>query len=443
MTMASGKQLRDDRPPSWMAEWEPPLDRDPLGVLERAAEGRDKGLVKKRNKEMTKDDPEFFRGAAGVMAADLAASRSQVSGVWVDICGDAHIGNFGTYGSPERQMLFDINDFDEARYAPWEWDLCRLAASAVVVARAREMDTQQQDGAARAVCTAYAETVAKLGRGPLVDRWYRMTRWESLETADLALGRSDDDDLLSRAAELIKDDRVRKQRATVEELTNSSGGFNKDKRKDGTPRQTPIDDLRADEVRQSLAAYRDTLPAGLRRVLGGYQPTAVAIRPVGAGSLGLRSYIVLMRGRNRSDALILQVKEATPSQLEFGLDPTPSRHEGERVVRLQQMLQGASDPLLGWTSIGKQQYYVRQFRDMKGAPELDDLEALDLVALGRLCGTTLARAHARSASSAEGQLRRMSAYIGDSVELCDAVVKFAHTYAGVTTRDRDLLDSNK
>jgi uncharacterized protein (DUF2252 family) len=442
MAMASGKQLRDDRSPTWMAEWEPPPDRDPMGVLERAAEGRDEDLVRKRNKEMAKDDPAFLRGAAGVMAADLAASRSQVSGLWVDICGDAHIGNFGTYGSPERQMLFDVNDFDEARYAPWEWDLCRLAASAVVVARDRKMDTQQQDGAARAVCAAYAETLAKLGRGPLVDRWYRMTRWASLDSADLALGGGDDDDLLRRAAELIKREDVREQSDTVKKLTGGSGRFNQDK-KDGKRRQMPIDDGRADEVRQSLGAYRDTLPAGLRRVLGGYQPTAVAIRPVGAGSLGLRSYIVLMRGRNRSDALILQVKEATPSQLEFGLDPTPPRHEGERVVRMQQMLQGASDPLLGWTSIGEEQYYVRQFRDMKGAPELDDLAALDLVALGRLCGTTLARAHARSASSAEGQLQRMSAYVGDSGELCDAVVKFAHTYAGVTTRDRDLLDSKK
>ena len=150
-----------------------------------------------------------------------------------------------------------------------------------------------------------------------------------------------------------------------------------------------------------------------------------------------------MRGRSRSDALILQVKEATPSQLEFGLDPTPPRHEGERVVRMQQMLQGASDPLLGWTSIGDEQYYVRQFRDMKGAPELDELEALDLVALGRLCGTALARAHARSASSAEGQLQRMSTYLGDSAELSDAMVKFAHTYAGVTTADRDLLATRK
>jgi uncharacterized protein (DUF2252 family) len=439
MAMASGMQLLVDRPPTWMAEWRPPRDRDPMYVLRRAAAGRDKDLVRRRNKEMAKDDPAFFRGAAGVMAADLAASRSSGSGLWVDICGDAHIGNFGTYGSPERQMIFDINDFDEARYAPWEWDLCRLAASAVVMARDRNMDAQQQDGAALAVCAAYTGTLAKLGRGPLVARWYTMTQWESLEPDDLALG-SDDDDLLGRAAGLIKQDDVREQADTVKQLTDGSGGFNQDKKK-GKPRQTPIDDERADEVRQSLGAYRETLPAGLRRVLGGYKPVAVAIRPVGAGSLGLRSYIVLMRGGKRSDALILHVKEATPSQLEFGLDPTPPRHEGERVVRMQQMLQGASDPLLGWTSIGEEQYYVRQFRDMKGAPELDELEGPDLVALGRLCGTALARAHARSASSVEGQLNQMSAYVRDFEELCDAVVRFAHSYADVTTRDRKLLAS--
>jgi uncharacterized protein (DUF2252 family) len=439
--MASGKQQRDNRPPTWMSEWQPPPDRDPMGVLERAAAGRDKGLVRKRNKEMAKDDPGFFRGAAGVMAADLAASRSSGSGLWVDICGDAHIGNFGTYGSPERQMIFDINDFDEARYAPWEWDLCRLAAGAVVVARDRKMDTQQQDDATRAVCTAYAGTLAKLGKGPLVARWYTMTQWESLTPEDLALG-SHDDDLLDRAAALIKQDDIREQADTVKQLVNGSGRFHEDKKK-GKPRQTPIDDERADQVRQSLAAYRETLPTGLRRVLGGYKPVAVAIRPVGAGSLGLRNYIVLMQGGKRSDALILQVKEATPSQLEFGLDPTPPRHEGERVVRMQQMLQGASDPLLGWTSIGEEEYYVRQFRDMKGAPELDELEGPDLVALGRLCGTALARAHARSASSAEGQLQRMSAYMRDSDELCEAVVRFARTYADVTTHDRELLATKK
>jgi uncharacterized protein (DUF2252 family) len=440
--MAAGKQLRDDRPPTWMAEWEPRPDRDPIGVLKRAATGRDTDLVKRRNKEMAEDDPAFFRGAAGVMAADLGATRSRASGLWLDICGDAHIGNFGTYGSPERQMLFDVNDFDEARYAPWEWDLCRLATSAVVVARERELDARGQDAAARAVCTAYAKTLAKLARGPLVDRWYGMTLWESLKPADLALGRSDDDDLLGRAVRLIDRDDVPTQADTVEKLTDGSGAFNEDRTKKGKRRQTPIDNERADEVRRSLAVYRDTLSPGLRRVLAGYMPGAVAIRPVGAGSLGLRSYIVLMRAaRSRSDALILHVKEATPSQLEFGLDPAPPRHEGERVVRLQQMLQGASDPLLGWTSIGDEQYYVRQFRDLKGAPDLEKIDGPELVALGRLCGTTLARAHARSASSAEGQLRLMSGYIGDGDQLCDAVVRFAHTYAGITTRDRELLAS--
>jgi uncharacterized protein (DUF2252 family) len=442
---AYGKELRKTRPPDWMASWKPDPSREPLAVLERAAVGRDPELVDERNKTMAEDDPEFFRGAAGVMASDLRTSRRETSDIWLDVCGDAHMGNFGTYGSPERHRLFDLNDFDEARSAPWEWDICRLAASAVVTARHLKFAKRRQADVAGTLCAAYAETLADLASRQLVDRWYMMTGCDSVEPGDLALRELDRraKDLVRSAEALLTPRKIRTQETTIDELTDGSGAFH-----DDNGNQTPIDGKRAAEVRAALEPYRDTLPRGLRRVLSGYTATAVAKRPVGAGSLGLRNYLVLVRGRHDKDALVLQVKEATPSQLEFGLDPVPMRHEGKRVVRMQQMLQGASDPLLGWTSMrGDEAYYVRQFRDMKAAPDLDELDFARLRLLARLCGTTLARAHARSASSVDGTLVRMSGYIGGSPKeysgFRDAVTVFADTYAAVTSGDRRVLDESR
>jgi len=442
---AYGRELRKTSPPAWMASWEPDRSRDPLAVLERAALGRDPELVDERNNAMAKDDPAFFRGAAGVMASDLRTSRQETSDIWLDVCGDAHVGNFGTYGSPERHRLFDLNDFDEARTAPWEWDICRLAASAVVTARHLKLAKRRQADVAGTLCAAYAETLADLASRQIVDRWYMMTRCGSVEPGDLAVCEQDRGakDLVRNADALLTPKKIRTQEATIDELTDGSGAFHDD---DG--KQTPIDGKRAADVRGALAAYRDTLPRGLRRVLTGYTATAVAKRPVGAGSLGLRSYLVLVRGRDDKDALVLQVKEATPSQLEFGLEPVPVRHEGKRVVRMQQMLQGASDPLLGWTSMrGDEVYYVRQFRDMKAAPDMDELDFGGLLLLARLCGTTLARAHARSASSVDGTLIRMSGYIGGSPKeyagFRDAVTAFAVTYAAVTSYDRRVLAESR
>jgi uncharacterized protein (DUF2252 family) len=391
---------------------------------------------------MAEDDPTFLRGAAGVMARDLAASRSDVTGVWVDVCGDAHLGNFGTYGSPERHRLFDLNDFDEARAAPWEWDVCRLATSAVVTSRHLKLDEREQANVAGAAVAAYAETIAALATGPLIDRWYTMARCGALGHADIATREGDAgaDELLANAAGLLEADDGRTQAKTVEKLTGESGAFHDD---DG--KQEPIDGRRAADVRRAYKAYLDTLPRGLRRLLSGYRATSVAKRPVGQGSLGLRNYLLLVEGGAANDALILQVKEATPSQLDFGLDPLRVRHEGKRVARMQWTLQGASDPLLGWTSIGDQAYYVRQFRDMKSAPDLDDLDHPALNLFARLCGTTLARAHARSADSVRGTLGRIAGYVGGSADeyagFREAVVSFAHAYADVTAEDRRLLAS--
>jgi uncharacterized protein (DUF2252 family) len=434
----AGVRLRATKPPDWLERWRPPKRRKPLAVLERAAEGRDPEEVEKRNEDMAEDAPTFFRGAAGVMAMDLGPSLADVTGLTVDVCGDAHLGNFGQYGSPERHRLFDLNDFDEARPGPWEWDICRLAASAVVTARHVKLSDKQQSALVEAAIGAYAETLAVLADGPLIDRWYAMTRCTALGRPDLAISARDTDEkgLRQLARSLVKEDKERTQRATVDELTED-GAFKVMKK------QEPIDGKRAKRVRQAYIAYRRTVPRGLRRLLDGYEPVAVTKRRVGEGSLGLRNYLLLVHGRDSDDGLILQVKEATPSQLDFALDRYRVRHEGRRVARMQWTLQGATDPLLGWTSMGDEQYYVRQFRDWKSAPELAELDAPALTVFARLCGTALARAHARSPDAEGETLARISGYIGRPDDgytgFRDAVTAFARTYADVTAQDREAL----
>ena len=425
----------------WFADWKPPRDRDPLKILAKAAEGRDPEAVEERTKAMIQKGSvsTFFRGAAGVMASDLGSDRSGTTGSEVDLSGDAHLGNFGTFGSPERVRVFDLNDFDEARLGPWEWDVCRLAASAVVTERDRGSDAEDQIETAGEAVAAYAQTVARLAAAPLIDRWYTITRCDELHYRDLAIGSDEDgaDDALARARFLLQANRKRTQAATVAKLTKD-GEFHDD---GGDQRR--LRGKRADAVRAAYPSYRETVPPGLRRLLQGYQPTSVAERAVGQGSLGLRNYLLLLAGDAKKDALILQVKEASPSQLEFGLGEIPQPHEGRRVVELQRAMQGASDPLLGWTSIGAEQYYVRQYRDMKSAPDLTDEELghRDLVVFARLCGTTLARAHARSAEGAN--IDDINDAVGDGTHdrgaFRDALVQFGCTYADVSSADQDRL----
>jgi uncharacterized protein (DUF2252 family) len=449
---ATGAKLRAAKPTSWLSDWQLPAGHDATGVLDRAAEGRDEKLVMRRNKEMGDDAPTFLRGAAGVMAADLAETEHATTGIRLEICGDAHAGNFGMYGSPERIRVFDITDFDEARPGPWEWDVCRLATSVVVTARDRRVDPDGEKAAAAATVAAYCAALSELADGALIDRWYALARPKALTARDLAV--ADDDaasaDAVARAQRLLDDAGDRTQAKTVKNLT-ADGEFTDD---GGDQAPLAHGDPQAEAVRLAYGAYVKTLPDALGRLLRGYEATAVATRPVGQGSLGLRNYLLLLQGPRAKDALILQVKEATPSQLDFGLEPYSSVHEGERVVRMQRSLQGVSDPLLGWTSIDGQAFYVRQFRDRKGSPTLEvdegqdiDDYADDLAAFGRLCGVTLARAHARVAEDAGGELARINAYLGAGRhghrQFQESVVAFARTYADVTEEDRRSLARSK
>jgi uncharacterized protein (DUF2252 family) len=429
------------RPPpwSWLRDWKPPADRDAARELARAEEGRDPEFVQKRKEAMAADAPTFLRGAAGVMAVDLASTREHATGIEIEICGDAHLGNFGMYGSPERVRVFDLTDFDEARPGPWEWDVCRLAASVVVTARDRGVDRAGQERGVRATIAAYCTAVEELASLPLIERWYAFARGKKLKRGDLADagGR-----VLARAQDLLDGADDATQRGTVKDFT--AGGEFK-----AGDRVTPLADdaPKSTSVRASYDGYVENLSDALGRLLRGYRPAAVAERPAGQGSLGLQNYLLLVRGRRKKDALILQVKEATPSQLGFGLEPYPAEHEGERVVRMQRALQAVSDPLLGWTLVDGQDFYVRQFRDRKGTAELLRPKgqkaanyADDLAAFGRLCGVTLARAHARAA---DGRLTEIGENLGAGskrhARLADALVGFARTYADVTEDDHRAL----
>jgi len=419
----------------WLAEWEPSDDRDPLHIIDEAAEGRDQRLVERRERIMADGGAfTFYRGAAGVMAADLGQLKPHTTGFEVDIVGDAHIGNFGMYGSPERSRVFDVNDFDEAARGPWEWDVVRLATSAVVMEQDRGSDSDRQRATAEAAVAAYAQTAAALAEGPLIDRWYTMTRCDEPGCRDIAVEIKGSEKTLKPVKQMLRADPKRTQAQTVAKFTRD-GQFVEVKDK-----VAPIDDDRAEKVRATFEDYESTIEPGLQRLLHGYTPSAVARVFAGQGSLGVRNFLMLVTGRRHDDALILQLKEATTSALGYGgIDVTGAPHEGERVIGLQQALQAVSDPLLGWTSIGDEQYYVRQWRDMKSSPTLTEKRfgRKDREAYARLCGTTLARAHSRTI---EGDgITPISESIGDGKAFKKAVLQFARTYADVNRADQTLL----
>jgi uncharacterized protein (DUF2252 family) len=430
-------------PSTWLQEWKAPAGRDAAGVLTRAEDDRDPELVRQRKEDMSGNAFTFLRGAAGVMAADLAPTRGETTGIEVSICGDAHLANFGMYASPERTRVFDITDFDEARRGPWEWDVCRLAASVVVTAREAKVDRDGQERAVRAAVAAYCDAVAELAEVPLVDRWYALARAQALGRADLGAARGAAK-AVARAQRMLDDAKDDTQRKTVKEFAPARA-FRATEETKATP--LADDDPKATSVRASYEPYVETLSPALARLLRGYEPTAVASRPSGQGSLGLQNYLLLVCAPRRKDALVLQVKEATPSQLAFWLDPDPAEHEGERVVRMQRALQAVSDPLLGSTKVARQDFYVRQFRDHKGTADLVRPKeqtpadfAKGLAAFGRLCGVTLARAHARSA---DAHLKEIGEAVGAGRKgqrrFEDALVSFGRAYADVTEDDCTAL----
>ena len=423
---AAGKALRDATPRAAHGGWRPPKDRrDPIELLLESNEGRIPELIPIRFGRMSQSPFAFYRGAAAVMAADL--SSTPASGLRVQACGDAHLMNFGGFATPERNIFFDINDFDETLPAPWEWDVKQLAASIVVAARHLDLlDSDAAKAATEAVC-AYRE---------------RMTDYASMRALDVWYDRIDLDRVLKVLPSRAEVERVRQRVEQARRKSLPESLFPKlvehfgsaPRIKDEPPLIFHPTDKQAPGVRtgyaEALEGYRKSLPEHIRVLFDRFRLFDLAIKVVGVGSVGTYCALGLFMAAD-DDPIFLQVKEARRSVLEPYAGNSLHKNHGERVVAGQRLMQAASDIFLGWTRgvIGRD-YYFRQLRDAKISAVLEDWDLTTLKEFGKLCAWALARAHARS-----GDPARIAGYMGSNTTFDDAVCEFAVEYADQNLRD--------
>ncbi|MEV8539555.1 DUF2252 domain-containing protein [Streptomyces sp. NPDC051572] len=408
------------------AGWIPSVDRpDPVAVLERQGRDRLPELLPIRYGRMAASPFAFLRGSAAVMAADLASQPH--TGLTVQLCGDAHLLNFGLYASPERALLFDLNDFDETFPGPFEWDVKRLAASVAVAARENGHSDTKAHRAALEATAAYRTALRGLARKGELAVWYERIDADSL----LPLVRS------SRHRRRVESSLTRARRRTslhaVGKLTETVDGRRRIVH--DPPLLEPAGAADMASLRKIFSDYRSTLSEERRLLLDRYRFVDAARKVVGVGSVGTRCFIVLLAGRDQDDPLFLQIKEARKSVLEEHLPNGPYVHPGHRVVAGQRLLQAASDIFLGWmTGPQGRAFYWRQLRDMKGSADVAGMRPEALTAYARLCGNALARAHARS-----GDRVAIAAYLGNTDTFERAVADFALSYATQTTADHAAL----
>ena len=438
---ARGRAARAAVPRSSHGAYEPAPERgDPIGILEAQAATRVPELVPIRYGRMLSSPFAFFRGAAAIMASDLAATPR--SGFDVQCCGDAHLSNFGIFGSPERRLVFDVNDFDETLPGPWEWDLKRLSASMAVAARERGFSRRERERVVLDTAGAYRTYMATFAAARNVDVWYARVDIDDLQRAVAA----DVDARTRKSAEkVVAKARTRDSMDALSKLTRIVGGEPRIVSK--PPLIVTLEELSHDDRATSIArvrglvdAYRSTLPDDRCVLLDGYEMADAAHKVVGVGSVGTQAWIVLLLGRDDGDPLFLQVKEAQASVHEAFLGASRYAHAGQRVVEGQRLMQASSDILLGWLTTDLEpdgrtrEFYVRQLRDWKGSAEVDSMRADVLTSYGRLCGATLARAHARS-----GDRIAIASYLGTGAVFDDAMLAFAEAYADQNERDYAAL----
>ncbi|MGW3262913.1 DUF2252 domain-containing protein [Streptomyces sp. NPDC001056] len=424
-----GKALRKSVPRRAHGVFEPAADRpDAVSAVVESNAGRIAELTPIRVGRMAATPFAFLRGSAGLMAYDLA--RTPVTGTGTQICGDAHAANFGLYGDARGGLVIDLNDFDETVHGPWEWDLKRLATSLVLAGREAGADEDTCRAAARDAAGAYRRTMRLLAKLPVLDAWNAIADEELVSHADAH-------DLLGTL-----------DRVSEKARANTSGRFAAKSTEphpdggrrfvDASPVLRRIPDREAAAVAASLEQYLTTLPEDRRPLLARHAVHDVAFRVVGTGSVGTRSYVVLLLD-HREHPLVLQVKEARPSALvphlaTAGFATPPVAHEGRRVVLGQQRMQVVSDTLLGWTTVDGRPYQVRQFRNRKGSVDPAALAADHVDDYARMTGALLARAHSHSADP-----RLIAAYCGKNEDLDDAIATFAVTYADITESDHSAL----
>jgi uncharacterized protein (DUF2252 family) len=418
----------------------PPNRPDPIALLEAQATSRVPELVPIRYGRMAASAFAFFRGAAAVMASDLADSPQ--SGIRAQLCGDAHLANFGGFASPERDLVFDLNDFDETLPGPWEWDLKRLAASIAIAGRDRGYPEETRHAIVRGGVRQYREAMRGFAAMPALDVWY--ARLDESEVADQfreAAGPKQ----VARFEKTIAKARRKDRSRAFEKLAHHVDGrprINAD-----PPLVVPVEDLASAEQAHELqermgeliASYRTTLPDDRRRLLDRFEYADLARKVVGVGSVGTRAWIVLMVGRDDDDPLFLQCKEAQASVLEPAAGASAFANHGQRVVEGQRLMQAASDILLGWVRVKgiddeERDFYVRQLWDWKSSADLETMEPGGMAIYARLCGWTLARAHARS-----GDAIAIASYLGSGNVFDRALADYSEAYAEQNDLDHRAL----
>jgi uncharacterized protein (DUF2252 family) len=437
---ALGKQARSRVPRSSHAEWEPAADRpDPIEVLQRQATTRLPELVPIRYGRMLSSPFACYRGSAAIMAADLVAGPD--SGVRVQLCGDAHLSNFGAFAAPDRQLVFDLNDFDETHPGPWEWDVKRLVASFAIAARENGVRRKERRSVVRTAAREYRERMRQLAAARNLDVWYvRLDVRAVTEELDRVASRK----LMRRFERDVAKARAKDSLRALDRLTHSV---------DGAPRIVsdpplivPVEELADErpetierEVRGLLRTYRESLEHDRRQLVDGYRFVHLARKVVGVGSVGTRAWIVLLVGRDEDDPLFLQFKEADASVLEPYAGASRYENHGERVVRGQRLMQAASDIFLGWLpTVGldgrPRDFYGRQLWDGKRSIDVESLNEEGFEIYARACGFTLARAHARS-----GDRIAIASYLGSGDAFDRAMSEFAELYADQAERDHAAL----
>jgi uncharacterized protein (DUF2252 family) len=435
-SQAAGKESRRKTPRSLLAGWEPSADRTkPVEILKDQDRTRVPELVPIRHGRMGASAFTFYRGAAGIMAADLAASPS--TDLVAQLCGDAHLSNFGVFAAPDRRLVFDINDFDETHPGPFEWDVKRMAASFAIGGRDLGFKEKDRRAAVAESVSEYRKEMRRLASMRTIDVWYERLSLEALDQYRSQVKRRVAKNYDKAVAKAESKNSLR----AFAKLTHSVDG---ELRIIGDPPLiTPVEDVfkgaKAKEITKRLmellAQYRKTLDGDIRHLVEDYRYVHAARKVVGVGSVGTRAWIVLFLGRDSGDPLFLQVKEAEASVLEGFTGKSKFRQHGRRVVEGQRLMQAASDIFLGWLSGTDpdgvtRDFYVRQLWDGKGSAEIEKMTPTTMGLYGRLCGWTLAHAHARS-----GDRIAIASYLGKSEQFDGAMAEFAEAYAEQNERD--------
>jgi uncharacterized protein (DUF2252 family) len=447
---ARGKAARAEVPRSSHAFWEPPsVRRDPVAILEEQALTRVRELVPIRHGRMLVSPFTFYRGAAAVMAADLAGTgRTSLN---VQLCGDAHLSNFGAFAAPDRRLVFSVNDFDETLPGPFEWDVKRLVASFAVAGRDRGFDAPARQAANLAVARSYRNAMREFATMRALDLWYARLDVEELSAR---WGASASPKQLKRFERNVAKARAKDSLRASSRLTEMVDGLPRIIR--DPPLIVPIEDLLPpaerleleQAVRMIIRSYRRSLPSDRRHLLERFRYAHAARKVVGVGSVGTRAWIVLMLGPVDDDPLFLQIKEAEASVLEPYLGKSKLANHGQRVVEGQRLMQAASDIMLGWLRVKglddgvERDFYIRQLWDGKGSALVELMEPNALATYAEVCGWTLARGHARSGDGAA-----IAAYLGSGDSFDRAMASFAEAYADQNELDyaafRGAIDSGR